>query len=228
MRTIRLKPVYLLLSCCFWIISEKQLHSQSGRCDNYHQQISAMNSFFQNVSYTRLFLSGGDSKSDSIWNEGSNREALECMVADSAIEKRSRFLAAELLFIKSDWIPSGRLKTDVAFLYAEALKGNYTEKANHWGLPDDVGMVGKHVLLLGDDAMVAFYPLLSCKTPVHYYGSKVATAGKIYKYRIKDIAATYISSLLNKTFNAERAPVFRDLQIARLKRAVRKSGIIHR
>jgi hypothetical protein len=187
-----------------------------------------MNSFFQNVSYTRLFLSGGDSKSDSIWNEGSNREALECMVADSAIEKRSRFLAAELLFVKSDWIPSGQLKTDVAFLYADALVGNYTEKANHWGLPDDVGMVGKHVLLLGDDAMRAFYPLLNCKTPVHYLGSKAATAGRIYKYRIKDIAATYISRLLEKNFDAERSRIFRNAQIRKLKRAVRKSGIIHR
>ena len=215
-----------LICVVFVFFSGIRVWGQANPCLYNGSQIMKTSVFFQHLSYAKLLLSGSDNKADSIWSVANSREILECMVSDTMLEKRSRFFAAEILFTKSDWMPTGQMKADVALLYAEALLGNYAEKANPWGLPDDVGMIGEHVVLLGDEAIKAYYPLLSCKTSVQYYGSKAATAGKIYKYRVKDIAATYISSLLKKTFHAERAPIFRDLQITRLKKAVRKSGII--
>lgn len=198
------------------------LSGQTGVCNVQEKKIIHRVNFFKETDYASLFLQGMETLADSIWGLDSSRQILECIVAKPEVDNRSRFFAAEILFKHSKWQPEGQLKTNVALLYAEALKKDYTGIANPWGRPDDPGDIGRHVILLGDEAIKAFYPLLTCNTPLIYGGSKVATMAKRYKYRVKDVAANYISILLGRSFEGDRKPFFRNFEIRQVKRAARK------
>lgn len=223
MKNRMLSRRYAVAICLLGLIIP-DVKAQSDKCAMPEQKIKSRVDFFHSTNYSKLFLRGSKSLSDSVWALDSSREILECIVEKNDIDGRSRFFAAEVLFTHSKWRPEGPLKRTVALLYAEALKENYTDIANPWGLPDDLGNIGKHVILLDEEAIKAFSPLLDCRIPLTYAGSRAATAGMLYKYRVKDVAATYISEQLGRSFNGERAPLLRNIQIRKLKHILRKQS----
>ena len=52
---------------------------------------------------------------------------------------------------------------------------------------------------------------------VYYAGSQEATFGNSYRYRVKDLAAFYISQIGNSPFEVDEAPRKRDEEIEKLK-----------
>jgi hypothetical protein len=214
------RPAFLLIFIS--LLTFTGLRAQPAKCIVQEQKIIHRVNFLKATDYSSLFLRGMETLADSIWRLDSSRQILECIVAKSGVDNRSRFFAAEILFKHSDWKPEGQLKTNVALIYAEALKEDYTGVANPWGRPDDPGDIGRHLILLGDETIKAFYPLLTCNTPLIYAGSKVATMAKRYKYRVKDVAATYISILLGHSFEGDKKPFFRNFAIRKVKRAAKK------
>jgi hypothetical protein len=108
----------------------------------------------------------------------------------------------------------------IAEVYAHALEQNLTGMANSWGLLyelDDAGPVGIRFVMLGEAAVPALVRLLdNAGAPLIYDGSKEATVGNAYHYRIKDFAAFYLGRIrrIPVTFHRELAE--RDQEIARL------------
>jgi hypothetical protein len=204
---LQLIPYFFLLNS-FSIDNPQPIEPKENQLANY----------LKSTNYPELFFMGSYSAADSIWDSDTTGIILQTIVADEKADSRSRFFSAQILFSHSEWIPSGELKKEVAGLYASALRHNYTDVANPWGLPDDYGDAGKNVVKLGKDAIDAFRPLLHCKKRLVYIGSKTATVGKIYRYRVKDVAACYINAILNWKFVLEeKIPVRRRLTICRLK-----------
>lgn len=174
--------------------------------------------YLKSTDYSHLFFMDAYTKGDSIWDSDTTGRVLQIIVADNKVDYCSRFFSAQILFSHSSWVPEGELKKAVADLYARALRDNFTEVANPWGIPDDYGDAGKNVVKLGEDAIEAFRPLLHCRKKMFYIGSKTATIGGIYRYRVKDIAANYIIAIKNFRYSLdEKMPLRRRLTICHLK-----------
>lgn len=161
---------------------------------------------------------------DRVWGEPANRAALEALTADAAQPLEARFLAAEVLFARDFTFTSRVPPAVVAEIYARALEQNLTGMANSWGLlyeHDDAGPVGIRFVMLGDPAVPSLVRLLdNAGAPLTYAGSKEATVGNAYRYRIKDFAAYYLGRIRSIPVSFHSDVAERDQEIARLRQTL--------
>lgn len=176
--------------------------------------------------YEGLFLYGDESEIDAIWNEPGNPERLQALISDDAISWPARFLAAEILFAKKEDFQTKEMLMPLAAIYAHALAqtGVSTDgayfPANIWGFLyelDDPGEVGQHFIDLGEAAIPELKSLLDNDDYVLYEGSREATVGNQYNYRIKDFAAFYISKIKHTSIIFHQDLGKRDREIEKLK-----------
>ena len=138
----------------------------------------------------------------------------------------SRFRAAEALFGSERDFPPDSLRATLASLYAEALRrtgdgGRRWVPANAWGLLydlNDAGPTGAHFVRLGDAAITELVKLLDDTGRLVYDGSKEATVGNAYGYRVKDAAAFYLGRILGVGVTFHQDVAERDAEIERLRR----------
>jgi hypothetical protein len=179
------------------------------------------------ADYMGLFMSSAEySPLERLWASGKNRDALEALLRDETRPMKARFLAAEVLFAKVDDFPPAGLESTLARIYADALKntgarsGTYGLPANHWGMLyelDDASPLGRHFISLGEAALPALIDLLDEEEGVLYAGSREATVGNERGYRIKDIAAYYVSQIKGIPIQYHRDVAERDREIERLR-----------
>jgi hypothetical protein len=173
--------------------------------------------------YVELFLSLDPAALDEVWARA-EPTALRQIVADPRAPARCRFLCAEVLFARDTAFPKGMDPAALARVYAHALAANVTQMANPWGLPGELdGPVVRHVLTLGRPAAAAFAPLLDDATQVMYGGSKEATVGNSYRYRVKDVAASVVAAVLGIDYGVTDDPADRDERIERLRDRAREA-----
>lgn len=168
------------------------------------------------VGYEKLFLSLDGGELERIWKEPGAAQALEQVAAQGAPE--ARVLAAEALFArKQGYRPAD--PASLAGAYAQALRK--AELANPWGMPGELdGPLGQHLVSLGEAAVPALVPLLEDTRQVTYGGSKEATVGNDYAYRVKDLAAFYLSKIKKAPLAVPESPKARDAEIAKLRKAL--------
>ena len=161
---------------------------------------------------------------ERIWADPANRPALEALTADATQPLAARFLAAEVLFTRDFTFMARVSGAVIADIYAGALEQNLTGMANSWGLlyeHDDAGPVGIRFVMLGEAAVPALLRLLgNASAPLIYDGSKEATVGNAYHYRVKDFAAFYLGRIRRIPVAFHREPAERDQEIARLAQQV--------
>jgi hypothetical protein len=168
--------------------------------------------------YAEVFLSLNEAVLDEVWARADPR-ALRSTVADPGAPGPCRFLCAEVLFARDPAFPDQMDEAGLAHVYAGALISNATQMANPWGLPGALdGPVAQHVLALGPPAAAAFARLLHDPTEVLYGGSKEATVGNSYRYRVKDVAASIVAAVLGIDYAVAFDPATRDERIERLRR----------
>jgi len=181
--------------------------------------------------YSSLFLSSGTDKVDKLWKTH-KKESFVRLLNDSSVDDNVRFLAAEILFHKSEGFPSKNSYEVLASIYAHALimTGVSNEKfmlaANGWGYlyeMDSVGFIGERLILIGEPAVKYLKGLLENNDNVLYEGSEEATLGNSYRYRIKDIAAFYISKIKKIPVKFHKNIEERDREIARLKELLKEN-----
>jgi hypothetical protein len=80
--------------------------------------------------------------------------------------------------------------------------------------------LGKKVISFGKIALPFLVKLLDDDGTVFYEGSKEATIGNAYHYRIKDFAAFYISKITNNPIQFYKNYKDRDREIERLKKRI--------
>jgi hypothetical protein len=171
------------------------------------------------LGYFELFLRGNDATLDEVWRRADAPERLRRLLPDVQAPALARFLAAEVLFARDPGFPASADRGVLASVYAEALRQNLTSIANPWGLPGELdGPVARHVLVLGDAALPVLAALLDNERELRYSGSKDATIGNSYRYRVKDMAASLIAAVLGLPHATPLDPHERDADIELLRR----------
>ncbi len=171
-----------------------------------------------------------DSIITEIWHEPNSLERLENVIKDRNAPMKARFLACEILFDKELIFLVHVGNKTVAEIYVQAFLNNYTGMANSWGFLYELNhesRVGVKFLMIGEEAVLLLEKLLDNDNPIssagnmRYIGSQEATIGNHYKYRIKDFAAFYISSIMVLPIKYYEEPKERDTEIERLKVNIR-------
>ena len=172
------------------------------------------------LGYTDLFMRAGTQDLDRLWNRPRGPQELEALAIDPDASWEPRFLAAEILFRKQAGFPRTEQRAALAGAYAEALR--HAAVGNPWGLPGELdGDAGRHLVSLGEPAAVALEPLLDDQRRIPFWGSKEATLGNSYAFRVKDFAAFFLSAIRRRPYVLHTDPSARDADIKKLVRPQR-------
>jgi hypothetical protein len=175
------------------------------------------------AGYIQLFMLLGETAADVIWRRPGAREALRRVLEDPALRAPASFLAAEVLFRKDPSFPTQSQVPRLARVYAAALAEQSTRMANPWGLPGLMdGDAGRHLVRLGDAVVPELHRLMDDDGDVVYGGSQEATFGNSYRYRVKDLAAFFLSRIRRIPFEVSPDPAVRDRRIHTLRDALAK------
>jgi len=206
--TLKISIILTFISC---------INQSKKPMDKLQQQLNS-------ETYGSLFLSSNQ-KVDSLWNQ--YQEALFVnLIKCETCSFKSRFLASEIIFHKKTFLPEKEMLPVLGKIYANTLKRSGISNnqdllvANGWGFlyeEDDVGFIGKRIILIGEPIIPYLYDLLDNTDEVFYQGSEDATIGNSYQYRIKDIAAFYIAKIKNIPITYYKDFEDRDKEIERLK-----------
>jgi len=171
------------------------------------------------TGYVDLFMRTNDNAINEIWANSNYQEELHAIVADDTAPGLARFLASEILFYKDVSFPSSEKEKEmIAKIYVDALSNSGTINGNIWGLPGSTGVAGEHMLKADKEENIGLLKQqLNNQQPVLYDGSRDATFGNGYQYRVKDIAAFYLGILLNLPYKVLSKPAERDEAIQQLK-----------
>lgn len=158
---------------------------------------------------------------NNVWKQKENRILLEELVRNEMFPLKSRFLASVILFSQEFTFVSRYDSKKIAEIYTKALEQNLTGFSNSWGLlykHNDEGPIGITFIILGEASIPALLPLLKSEQLHNFYiGSETATLGNGYNFRIKDVAAYYISKIKNIPIQFYQNFEQRDAEIERLK-----------
>jgi hypothetical protein len=170
------------------------------------------------LGYLELFQRMDERAVTALWKDP---DALVRLALDGDADPLARFLAADI-DLEND--PSRFSEEDrhaIAHVYADALREQVTSSANEWSFPDGfAGRAGGHLIALGTAAVAALRPLLDDDKRVTYEGSQEGMFGRSYQFRIKDLAALFVSKILGHPFPDDKNPRVRDAAIATLKRTL--------
>ncbi len=194
------------------------MNSEPREKKDQQSDYSALVNKLMTIGYIELFQGPNEDVLDTLWKEPEVPEMLTTLTIDPKVPELAQFLAAEILFYKQVDFPHEEQKKQLASVYTTALAQNFTETANPWGLPSVLGgSTGEHLLALKEAAIPELVNLLDHDRHVYYAGSQEATLGSHYGYRVKDLAAYYISQIRGIPFEIDKDPNKRDEEIESLK-----------
>jgi hypothetical protein len=157
---------------------------------------------------------------DDPWSIPDAPELLLALALDQRWPARTRFLAAEALFIRDMFRLRPEHYPSLASVYVRALTENASGFMSDWGFlrgMDDVGTLGSRFLIFGDVVGPLLRPLLDDARGVPYlyppeFPSQIRT-----DLRIRDFAALYLSRIHHIPIALTSDPVEREREIDRLK-----------
>ena len=156
---------------------------------------------------------------DPLERLGADRADLRRLVEDADAPLEQRFLAAEVLFRVDKRFPPKSLAPELARIYVGALRDGVVTAANVWSMPGELdGPAGQHLVKLGAAAESELEGALADGTSVTYAGSREASIGNSYKYRVKDIAAQLLRAIRGDALEVDASPSRRDRAIRELRK----------
>jgi hypothetical protein len=178
----------------------------------------------ERLGYVELFLRMDDGAQRKVWSAPGAEIDVPSVVRDERASSVARFLAAALLAShptrRAANIPADLL----AHVYVDGLRVGASQMANPWGLPGDPGPLSQQVIALGKAATGPLLDALDDATAMTYSGSREATVGNSYHWRVKDQAAALLAALRGEALMPDVDPKKRDKAIAALRaRAQRDS-----
>jgi transposase len=147
-----------------------------------------------------------------------NYEQIAREILDDAA---ARFLAAEVL-ARRGALPGGLPADALARAYVDGLRaGASADMANPWGIPSGpLGPAGVRVASLGAAAVAPLEGALDDEGGLRFVGSREASIGNSYGWRVKDVAASVLAAITGQAFDVDRDPAKRDAAIEELRRRV--------
>jgi len=178
----------------------------------------------ERLGYVELFLRMDDGARRKIWSMPGAESDVASVLRDEGASSVVRFLAAALLADHHKWPPKDLPADLLARVYVDGLRANASQMANPWGLPGDLGPLSQQVLALGKAATDPLLDALDDATAMTYSGSRDATIGNSYHWRVKDQAASLLAALRREKLEPDTNPKKRDAAIAALRAHVQKDG----
>jgi hypothetical protein len=152
---------------------------------------------------------------------GATADQLVAIGRDSSCPNPIRFAAFE------GWIgvvgenALGKLDDPTAAEMAkvQAVAIRSAEEGGLWSLPPDVtaSHVARHLIVLGRRVVPQLRPLLDDTRELPYLGSETASIASLRKYRVSDLAAAIIATIVGVPYQDAATPAARDTQIAALR-----------
>ncbi len=176
------------------------------------------------LSYGELFMRMDDAAQRQVWSTPGAESDLRSIVLDPRKSALARFLAAELLATRSKQLPKEVPADVLAQVYVQGLRSGASQMANPWGLPGSTGPLSERVVALGKAATAPLLEALDDPEPMAYGGSRDASIGNSYGWRVKDQAAALLAALRGERLDPDRDPRTRDKAIKALRARVRKGG----
>ena len=214
-----MNSILIITSCLFYLCcngqSDTTFSTMTAKSDTIARKLA-------NDSYGYFFnYSIRDQIIATVWAEAGGVAPLKAIVINEDAPLKARFLACEVLQQNQfTALRSRDTKTKVISIYAQALASNLTDMANSWGFlyeHDDVGPVGIHLIMLGEEAIPELVKLLDNETIHQYHGSEEATVGNAYRFRVKDFAAYYVLEIKDIKPVYHETHAARDAEIEKLK-----------
>lgn len=201
--------IQLITSCALANISQSENYNSGNNMIKLEEELISLD-------YEDLFLRLDYTNLEKLWNAPDMPSRLAELALNPEASNKARFLAAEILFHEQSDYPPQEAIEQLVSVYADALSN--ADIANPWGLPGELGdQAGKHFVQLGELAVPALIAMLDNKRPVLYSGSKEATVGNSYNYRVKDFAAFYISQIRHLPYVVHEQQQTRDAEIEKLR-----------
>ena len=160
----------------------------------------------------------------TVWAEAGGVAPLKAIILNEDAPMKARMLANEVLLMREcTYLRDEDVKLDrIAAVYTDALANNITGMANSWGFLykhpyNAFGPIGGMLVILGEKVVPELVKLLDNETIHLYHGSKEATVGNAYRFRVKDFAAYYICRIKNIMPVYHETHATRDAEIEKLK-----------
>jgi hypothetical protein len=171
------------------------------------------------LGYEGLFLQPTPEHANRIWGDAGTRQRLLELIRSEQQDTQARFLAAELHFRRDPGFPEPGDRVTLARVYGAALAQDLAGIGNVWGLPGGKkGLVGEHVVRLGDAAVPVLRELLDDDRELMFEGSEEATLADMFHVRVKDVAAWLISEIRGWAYEGAQEPGMRDASIEALEK----------
>jgi hypothetical protein len=169
-------------------------------------------------------LVSGDA-ADRAWEASHDGAGLRELILSAEADPAARFLAAEVL-ARRGALPGGLPADALARAYVDGLRaGASADMANPWGIPSGpLGPAGERVASLGAAAVAPLEGALDDEGGLRFVGSREASIGNSYGWRVKDAAASVLATITGQAFDVDRDPAKRDAAIEDLRRRVDGGG----
>ena len=214
-----MNSILIITSCLFYLCcngqSDTTFSTMTAKSDTIAEKLASdgYGNFFNYLIRDQIIA--------TVWTEAGGVAPLKAIILNEDVPLKARFLACEVLQQNQfTALRSRDTKTKVISIYVQALANNITGMANSWGFLyeyDDAGLVGIRLVLLGKEAIPELVKLLDNETIHLYHGSKEATVGNAYRFRVKDFAAYYICRIKNIMPVYHETHAARDAEIEKLK-----------
>ena len=144
---------------------------------------------------------------------------LRTVIVDDSLAHEVRFKACETALSLPSIDLDEAARAAAAMVYAREMGDGATHTI--WGLPGRPSSIARHLLGLGEAAVVpALRPLLADQRSLTYEGSQEPTLSRARNYRVADLAGSLLATLLNKPFPADAVdPSTRDRALTELREA---------
>ena len=170
-------------------------------------------------TYWSLFAEGAGAPAREAWSDSGDGEQLLSVVRSESAGPRARFLAAELL--AEHGRPTELDPSELARVYVNGLRAGACDIANLWNFPDGpLGDIGLRVAALGRAALPPLLDALEDERGLQFLGSREASVGNAYRWRVKDVAAALLAEISGEPFHPDRDPAARDGAIGELRRSL--------
>ncbi len=159
------------------------------------------------AGYSKLFVHHDGAEAHAFWqNDG--QLALEAVATDTSASAIARMFACEIIYaVRSTPRLPQRLQAEV---YLQVLVSLGLDADNPWGKPDHLVGLSARVTSLGETALPALRPLLKNKRFLYYQGPRPLIKGKNNDPRVKDLAASMMCAVQNKSYSFQEKAKERD------------------
>ncbi len=200
--TLRLLAIFVLIGLMGMcpMLLHSQLPTAAAPTENLENRLIK-------AGYSKLFIHYDGAEAHSVF-QSDGQQALEGLAVDTSASAVARMFACEIIYTVGS--TPGLPQLLQAEIYLRMLVSLGLHADNPWGKPDHLVGLSARVTSLGEAALPALRPLLKNKRLLYYQGPRPLIKGKNNDPRVKDLAASMMCAVQNKSYSFQEKAKERD------------------